>query len=264
MAEISGTTRLLGLIADPVLQARSPAMANAFLRRRGRDFVLLPMQVGAGELEPVLAGLRRIRTFAGAIVSMPHKTAIVSLLDELTPEARLVGAVNVVRREVDGRLAGSILDGEGFVAGLRTGGHEVRGRDCILAGAGGAAAAIAFALAQHGCASLAIVNRTMAKAESLAARVAAAFPSTRTSAVDGGGRYDLAINATSLGMRADDALPLPIEVIERSRLVAECVISVERTPLLELAAERGRAVHTGMPMLEAQMDLLLRFMGVDD
>jgi len=92
----------------------------------------------------------------GAFVSMPHKAAIVPLLDELTPEARLVGAVNVVRRAADGRLIGTVLDSEGFVAGLRSAGHEVAGASYLLMGAGGAAAAIAFALAAHGCASLTI------------------------------------------------------------------------------------------------------------
>jgi shikimate dehydrogenase len=104
---ISGRTRMLGLIADPVVQARSPAMANALLEERGRfgAFVLLPLEVPAGALADVVGGLRRIGNFAGAIVSMPHKTAIVPLLDELTPEARLAGAVNVVRHGGEGRVA---------------------------------------------------------------------------------------------------------------------------------------------------------------
>ncbi len=104
---------------------------------------------------------------------MPHKTAIVALLDELTPEARQVGAVNVVRRAPDGRLHGTILDGEGFVAGLASARHRVDGSACLLMGAGGAAAAIAFALAAHGCRELTVANRTAAKSTALAARVSA-------------------------------------------------------------------------------------------
>src|SRR6185436_9805369 len=105
-------------------------MANALLAERDRfgAFVLLPMQVPAGGLEEVVAAVRRIENFGGAIVSMPHKGAIVPLLDELTPEARLVGAVNVIRRDAAGRLAGTALDGEGFVAGLRACGHEVEAK----------------------------------------------------------------------------------------------------------------------------------------
>jgi len=264
MTAISGRTRLLALIADPVIQARSPGMANALLEQRGRNdaFVLVPMQVPADALEAVVGALRGIGNFAGALVSMPHKSAIVPLLDELTPEAALVGAVNVVRRGSDGRLVGTIMDGEGFVAGLRAGQHEVRGAACLLVGAGGAASAIAFALARHGCASLAIVNRTASRAADLAARVRAAFPATTVRLGDTpDARYDVAINGTPLGMREGDALPMSGDLVRRAKLVAECVIAPETTELLRLAAASGCVVHTGVPMLEAQMELILSFMG---
>jgi shikimate dehydrogenase len=265
VAVVTGGTRLIALVADPVVQARSPAMANALLAERGQGgaFVLIPMQVPAGALAEVVAGLRRVGNLAGAVVSMPHKSAIVPLLDALTPEATMVGAVNVVRRTDDGRLVGTVMDGEGFVAGLRVAGHEVRGAACMLVGAGGAASAIAFALAAHGCASLAIVNRTAERAAALAARVRAAFPGATVRVGDAAGaRYDLAINATSLGMRTGDELPMSRDVVERSALVAECVIAPEMTELLRLAAACGRAIHTGVPMLEGQMKLILAFVGV--
>ncbi len=195
---------------------------------------------------------------------MPHKSAIAALLDELTPEAQLVGAVNVISRTADGRLIGTALDGEGFVAGVRSAGYEIKGASCLLVGAGGAAAAIAFALARHGCASLMIKNRTASKAASLASRVREAFPGVQVQAGEaGGGKYDLAINATSLGMKADDELSLSHDIVDRSALIAECVIAPEMTRLLEVARKQGRPVHTGVPMLVAQMDLMLRFMGVE-
>lgn len=263
---ISGATRILGLVADPVVQARSPAMATALLRRHGRfgSFVLVPMETPADALIDVVAGLRRIGNFAGAIVSMPHKTAIVPLLDELTPAAQQVGAVNVVRRTSAGRLVGTVLDGEGFVAGLLEAGHDVRGASCLLAGAGGAAAAIACALAEHGCASLTVVNRTRRKAADLVARVGSVFPKVVLSVGDDPQRrYDLAINATSLGMRDIDRVPFDDGQIARVALVAECVVAPETTRLLARARELGRGVHGGLPMLRAQMELMLRFMGVD-
>ena len=148
------------------------------------EVVLVPMHVGADGLADCVAALRHVRNFGGAIVSMPHKTAIVDLLDDLTPEARLVGAVNVIQRRADGRLVGTILDGEGFVGGLARAGHRVAGAHCLLAGAGGAASAVAFALAKHGCASLRIVNRTRSKADELAARVGRAFPAVPVSIDD--------------------------------------------------------------------------------
>ena len=262
---ITGATRFLGLIADPVVQARSPAMVTATLERWGRfgDFVLVPMQTPAAALGDVIGGLRGVATFAGAIVSMPHKTALVSLVDELTPAAAAAGAVNVIRRTSDGRLVATLLDGEGFVAGLRAAGRDVAGAECLLVGAGGAASAIALALAAHGAAGITIVNRTRDKVAALADRVRAGFPDLRVAIEDASDRrYDLAVNATSLGMRDGDALPMTDAQIDRATLVAECVVAPEITPLLATARARGRAVHTGVPMLHAQIELMLGFMGV--
>ena len=266
MAGVTGRTRLLGLIADPVVQARSPGLGNALLEQRGQGgaFVLVPMQVPDGALVAVVAALRRIGNLDGAIVSMPHKSAIVPLLDELTPDAAMIGAVNVVRRTAEGRLVGTTLDGEGFVAGLRGAGHEVRGAACLLVGAGGAASAIAFELVRHGCASLTIVNRTASRAADLAARVRSAFPGAAVRPGEAGddARYDVAINGTPLGMRPGDELPMSRDMVARATLVAECVLAPEMTELLTLAAASGSAVHTGIAMLDAQMSLILDFMGV--
>jgi shikimate dehydrogenase len=262
---ITGATKILGLIADPVVRSRSPGMANTLLERRGLfgAFVLVPMQVGADGLADCVAALRHVRNFAGAIVSMPHKVAIAARLDELTPEALLVGAVNVIRRHPDGRLVGTILDGEGFVGGLARAGQRVSGARCLLAGAGGAASAVAFALAKHGCASICIVNRTRSKADDLAARLRGAFPAVSvTTDEEPAAQFDIAINGTSLGMEPDDDVPFSDATIARSALVAECVVAPEMTRLLEVAQQRGCAIHTGVPMLEAQLDMLLRFMGV--
>lgn len=265
MTTISGRTRLLGLIADPLVGARSPSLANAALARRGRasEFVLLPLQVAADDLATVVAGLRRVGTFAGTIVSMPHKETVVPLLDELTPEARLVGAVNAVRRETDGRLAGTTLDGEGFVAGLSAAGHDVAGKRILLCGAGGAGAAIAFALVKHGCASLTIENRTRLRAELLATRIADVFPYAEvTIGHRPDATYDVAVNATSLGMHDGEPLPMNDEMIDAAALVAECVVTRDVTPLLAEARRRGRQTHGGLAMLDAQIELLLDFMGV--
>lgn len=266
LASITGNTKILGVIADPVSQARTPVMANTLLDEKGcwGTFVMLPMHVSAEDFPAFIAGLRALKNFGGAVVSMPHKIVTSSLVDELTPEARLVGAVNVVRRNQDGRLIGTILDGEGFVAGLVGAGYNVRGAHVLLVGAGGAASAIAFALAKHGCTSLCIKNRTPERASALLARVSHAYPQVKISAeVYSNDHYDVAINATSLGMKPSDELPIAKGLIRQCDLVAECVIAPEMTPLLLEASGQGKVVHTGVPMLAAQMNLMLAFMGAE-
>lgn len=265
MHPITGQTRLLALIADPVVQARTPDLANTLLQSQGLEsrYTLLPLQVAADHLASVIAGLRGTGNFAGAVVSMPHKQAILPLLDSLSDEARAVGAVNVIRRDDAGTLHGGLMDGEGFVAGLKAAGHDVSERDIIMAGAGGAASAIAWALARHGCRSLTLQNRSAGKAADLAHTLAQAFPELAVNLADNDGHhYDIAINATSLGMKPGDALPFSASVIQRSTLVAECVIAPEMTALLQAASAEGKSVHTGVPMLQGQLRLMLQFMGV--
>ena len=261
-ASISGATAITAILAHPVAHVRTPQMMNAHYDAIGRDAVLVPLHVLPEDLATVVAGLRRMRNLRGFIVTVPHKEAILPLCDALTDAAREVGAVNAVRREADGSLTGGQFDGEGFVAGLREAGHEVTGRAVFLAGAGGAASGIAFAVARHGAARLTIHNRTAAKAEALAARLRAAHPGcdTRAGGPDPAG-HAVVVNATSLGMQAGDALPLDVAGLAPPMLAAEAIMAPEVTPFLAEAARRGCATHGGKPMLAAQIALLARFMG---
>jgi shikimate dehydrogenase len=261
VAVISGRTGVLAIIADPVVQAMAPTLVNAACAERGLDLVMVPLQVAGPDLAQVVHSLRAVGTFRGAVVSMPHKSALLSLLDDVSPEGRQVGACNVFRREPDGRLAGAMLDGEGFVAALARAGHTVRGRRVLLAGAGGAASAIAFAIAKHGAAALTIHNRTTARADTLVARLRAAWPALDvTTGGPGCAGYDLVVNATSLGMRPGDALPIDPSNLVAGTVAAEIVIRPEPTPFLTAAAARGCAVQHGAPMLAEQIGLLLDFM----
>jgi shikimate dehydrogenase len=257
---VSGRTDVLAILGDPIVQARTPGLVNAALTARGVDAVLVPLHVPAGGLASVVDALTEIRNFRGAVVTMPHKTAILELLDDVTPEARRVGGCNVLRREPDGRLVGTMFDGDGFAAGLLAAGHDVKGARVFLAGAGGAAAGIALALAKRGIVALTIHNRTAEKATALAARVREVAPRL-TVAVGGSdpAGHDVVINATSLGMKPGDPLPLRTDGLVPAMLVAEAVIYPE-TPLLAAAAKRGCRVHPGEAMLVAQIELMVDFM----
>jgi shikimate dehydrogenase len=261
--DFNGGTIVMGLIGDPVAQARSPVAANTALMYSGKlgRYVVVPMHVTSEHLAEFVNSLRHMRNFGGAIVTMPHKMAVTALVDELTPEAKLIGAVNVIRRDPDGRLVGTALDGEGFVGGLLAAGHAVQGAKCLLAGAGGAASSVAFALARHGAGMLYLTNRTRAKAEALAGKLRESYPQLSVY-VEATPRLplDFAINGTSLGMKPNDPLSFDESLIERARVVAECVIAPEMTKLLELARRKGKKIHTGVPMLTAQVKMMLEFM----
>jgi len=263
MTEISGHSRVYGILADPVHHVQTPQRLNALMRARGHDGVMVPIHVGADDLATVVAGLKRMQSFGGFVATVPHKTAIVALCDEVSRQAGLVGAVNCVRRDPDGRLVGEILDGLGFVAGLRREGFEPAGCRVLLLGAGGAANAIAFALAEAGVASLAIANRTRAKSEDLARRLAQAFPALPVELDDADpAAHDLVVNGTSLGLAEGDPLPVDVSRLSERQVVAEIIMQPRVTALLGAAQARGCRVHYGLPMLECQLEMMADFMGM--
>lgn len=261
MREITGHTRIFGIIADPIHHVKTPQGINAIFARRDFDGVLVPMHIDADGLPAFIAGLRRMRNFSGFIATVPHKTAMLALCDEATDNARRIGAVNAVRREADGRLVGEMLDGLGFVGGLRSVGIEPKGMSAYLAGAGGAANAIAFALAEAGVARLTIANRSREKAEDLVARIAHFLPHVwaEVGSRDPSG-HDLAINATSLGLREGDALPFDADLLTPDQIAAEIIMQPQTTTMMAAAAARGCRVHPGRPMLACQLELMADFM----
>src|SRR5690606_24202573 len=153
-----------------------------------------------------------------------------------------------------------MLDGDGFIAGLRSQGIEPAGRSAFLAGAGGAANAIAWALAAAGVSRLTVWNRTPDKARELIARASKARPALPMSVgtADPSG-HDLVINATSLGLRDGDPLPLDASRLQPRQIVAEIIMQPEETPLLAAAKARGCRVHYGKPMLACQIALMAAF-----
>ena len=259
---ITGKTTIYAIIADPISHVRTPEVFNEIFSRNGLDAVLIPMQVAPEGLEAVMTAFRAMKNLGGIVVTVPHKTAVAALCDELGAAGRAIGAVNAVRREADGRLVGNMFDGAGFVAGLRAQGHDPAGRRALLVGAGGAACAIAFALAEAGVASLTVANRTRSKAENIMQRVRQHFPDSpiTVGAVDPTG-HDLVINATSLGLNPDDALPIDAALLTPAMTVAEIIMKPETTPLLAAAKDKGCTVHYGRHMLDEQIRLIVDFIG---
>ena len=264
MPSISGLTRFVGILADPIAHVMAPGLLNALYASRGEDVVMVPMHVRPEQLGQVVQGLRGIASFDGFVATVPHKTAVPALCDALTPQARQAGAVNIVRRTPEGRMIGGLLDGLGFVAGLRASGIEPRGLRAYVAGAGGAGSAIAWALAAAGVRRLTLANRTAPRAQALAQRIAGQHPGVEVAAggADPSG-HDLVVNGTSLGMGPGDALPLDAAKLEPSQIVAEIIMKPAETALMAAARARGCRVQPGLPMLSAQVALMAGFMRGD-
>lgn len=260
MTPISGQTRLFAIVAHPVGHVRTPQAMNAMFAREGVDAVLVACDVAPQNLASFVAGLRGVENFGGLVVTAPHKAEILALCDRVTPRAAAAAAVNTIRREADGTLTGDLLDGAGFVAGLEAAGHQIAGRRVYLTGAGGAASAIAHAIAAKSPARLTLVNRSADKLRALAQRLSDHHP--EVDIVVGGPvqGHDLVINGTSLGLRADDPLPVVVAEIDDGAVVAEVVMAPEYTALLMAARARGLGVHSGRAMLDGQLSEMVTFL----
>ena len=261
---ITGATRVFCIIGAPVAPLRSPAFFNALFAKSRTDAVFVALEIGAADVVRGFEGLRAMRNIAGMVVTMPLKQMVLPLVDELMPTAKLVGAVNTIRREADGRLVGDMFDGKGGVLGLRWNGHEPRGRRVLLVGVGGAGSALAFALAEAGVAVLTIADLDAGRARDVAARVRAACPtcSVRVGPPDPRGQ-EIVINATPLGMKPGDGLPIDAALLAPGTVVFDIITNPDPSPLMIAAAARGCPAIGGRHLYEGQAFYATRFLGID-
>jgi shikimate dehydrogenase len=255
---VDGSTQLLGIVGDPIRQVRAPAVWSAMFRLNRINAVCIPLHVKPGDLATVLAAMRRVRNLLGLIVTIPHKPAAAQLVDALTARARRVGAASILRPEADGRWTGDAVDGIGFVKGLLRSGQRIAGRRALLVGAGGAGAAIAFALAEAGAASVYVADIAPERAADLARRLEAAGTRSGTSAPIARG-FDLIVNASPAGMQPDDPIPIDCADLEANAIVGDAVVQRRLTPLLAAAQARGCHVQPGTVMMDNQLEEMQAF-----
>lgn len=237
-------TRLFGVIGHPVAHSLGPVMHNAAFRALGINAVYLAFdtQDPAG----CLAGMRATG-ISGLSVTLPHKSSVIPFLDHLDETAERIGAVNTVVN-VEGRLIGLNTDAQGVLEALRTR-VDPKGRNVLVAGAGGAARAAAFAL-KTARARVAVTNRTASRGRALARDLE--LPFVLHSELSGH-KADMLVQATSAGMQgAPTGTPLPLEVLRPGMVVMETVYRPSRTPFLEEAQKRGCLVIEGTEMFVRQ------------
>ncbi|WP_338835330.1 shikimate dehydrogenase [Neomoorella thermoacetica] len=255
MIQVKASTGLVALLGHPVQHSLSPLMQNAAFAAGGQNLVYLAFDVEPGDLVAALAGLKALG-FRGANVTVPHKEAVIPYLDAVDPVAARIGAVNTIVNE-DRCLKGYNTDGSGFLRSLEEAGFDPAGKRAVILGAGGAARAVAFALATAGCGSLVLANRTPERATELAGALAGAgLPAPVVYRLgDAGMRSeveaaDLVLNTTSLGMwpRVEET-PLPPDWFRPGQWVYDLVYNPLETKFLAGARRRGCRVISGLDML---------------
>jgi shikimate dehydrogenase len=259
---IDGTTKLIAHIGYPTASFKSPMIYNPYFEKHAINAVVVPMGCKAEDYAAFLKLAFRLSNMHGALITMPHKVATLGLVDEASVSARIAGACNAVRIDQRGRLIGDIFDGEGFVRGLLKKGRKLAGARALVCGCGGVGSAIAASLAQAGVAGLGLFDAYPRSMSELSDRLQAHYPDldVRPGSADPAG-YDFVVNATPLGMKQGDPLPMDVARIAPSTFVGEVVMKEEITPFLAAVRARGCDYQIGTDMLFEQIPAYLEFFG---
>ena len=245
----TGSTRVVGVIGDPVRHSLSPVLHNAAFVALGMDWTYVAFHVATGLGGQALEAVRAL-SIEGLSVTMPHKSDVAAAVDVLTDDAAALGAVNTVLRR-NAQLVGDSTDGHGFITALAEAGFDPAGKRCMVVGAGGAGRAVVLALARGGAERIVVVNRHPGRA---AAAVALGGGVAVVGGNESAAESDLVVNATPVGMGgpAIGVSVVDADLLGPGQFVNDLVYHPAQTPLLLAAAQRGAMVLNGLPMLVHQ------------
>jgi shikimate dehydrogenase len=249
-SEINATTRLCAVFGSPIAHSASPAMHNAAFEKLGLNWCYLAFEVNPKNLRAAIEGAKAMN-FAGINLTVPHKLLAVEMMDELDESAKKWGAVNTIKFNEKGSV-GFNTDADAIVTALREDLKvELHGAKILLLGAGGAGRTAALKLASEKVAELFLVNRTQSKAKEIAGEIKKQFPSVKVSTGYPKIKVDLVLNATSLGLKADDSLPLDEKQfsLKQTRAVYDMIYRPAETKLLAAAKKSGCKTANGLGML---------------
>lgn len=262
---ITGHTHMVAMIGSPVEHSASPATHSLAYQKMGIDAVFLVFDVGIEEMPKVIDAFRVMKGWVSTTVTMPLKQAVIPYLDELSDAASLMGSVNMIKKEDDGRLVGHNTDGQGFMNNLKKHGVTVEGATMTLVGPGGAGSAIFVQAALDGVSRLDVFARengsSYKHAQDLKQKVEEAtsckitlYPLEDTEQLKKSiSESDILANGTNIGMgEGNTETPVPASYIKPGMVVADVIYSPEETQLLKDAKELGCTAINGLGMLDEQ------------
>jgi shikimate dehydrogenase len=257
---MNGETRLHLCVGDPIDQVKSPEGLTRTFAERSANAVCIPAHVRAEDFAAFVAAAKRTLNVDGFVITVPHKFSAFSHCEVASDRACFLTAVNVMRRERDGRWRGDMTDGVALLAALGERGFSPKGERALLIGAGGAGSAVALALVEAGIGELAICDVNAERREGLVRQLGTlGRASVRSAPADPSG-YGLVVNATPVGMARHDPLPVEVARLDRATFVADLITKPAVTPLLEAARVRGARTLTGDDMFAPQRKILADFL----
>jgi len=259
---LNGDTRIIAHIGYPTSAFKSPMIYNPWFEKRGVNAAVVPLGVKSEDFARAFPEICRFTNFHGALITMPHKIAVIGLIDDVSTAVKVAGSCNAVRRNGDGRLVGDMFDGEGFVRGVARHGRSLAGKKVLVVGSGGVGSAIAASSAAAAAAEIGLYDVSAAAMEALAERLRQNYPRLKvTIGSNDPSRFDVVVNATPLGMKAGDPMPVEVSRLAPSTYVGEVVMKQETTAFLAAARARGCETQIGIDMLFEQIPAYLEFFG---
>jgi shikimate dehydrogenase len=260
----TGKADIFVMLAHPVGHAKSPGIFNEIFEKRGLDSLMVPLSCRPEDFDAFWAGITAAENIRGVIISVPYKTAVFHKCSAAHDRAARVESANSVRRQANGSWYADNFDGVGFIDGLKAGGHSIAGSRILQVGAGGAGASLAYCLAEAGATQIRLADIDRSRARKLSERVADAFPSCRIEVgdADPSGMH-MAVNATPVGMRPGDPLPLDVSRLTADMTVVDIIMEPAETALLRKAREIGCRVQPGRPMMDFQVEAMSEFFDID-
>ena len=257
---INGNTELIAHIGYPTHAFKSPMIYNPYFEKVGINTIVVPMGCQTDDYPAFLKAVFSLTNIRGALITMPHKVTTVGLVDSVTPNVKVAGACNAVKRLPNGQLVGDMFDGEGFVRGVKRKGLPLAGASALVVGTGGVGCAIAASLAAAGVTTMGLYDVNTASAEALAERLHVNYAdiTVQTGSNDPAG-FDLVVNATPMGMNDGDPLPIDCTRLAPTTFVGEVVMKTEMTAFLKAAQAQGCRIQVGTDMLFEQIPAYLEF-----
>jgi shikimate dehydrogenase len=259
---IRGTTALIAHLGYPTATFKAPMIYNPYFEKHDIDAVVVPLGCKAEDYANIFKAVFQLTNIHGALITMPHKITTVGLLDEVSTTVKIAGSCNAVLRRPDGTLFGDMFDGAGFVRGVERKGKKLKGARALVVGSGGVGSAIAASLAAAGISAIGLFDANSISSEELGKRLRQYYPHLEvTTDTKDPVSYDVVVNATPLGMKDGDPLPMDVTRIQPGTLVGEVVMKEEMTPFLRAAQTKGCPIQVGTDMLFEQIPAYLEFFG---
>jgi shikimate dehydrogenase len=259
LSMLNGATRLFPIIGDPIAQVKAPEGLTKAFQERGIDALCVPMHVAPQDWQKFVTAMRTTKNVDGLVATVPHKFAAFDACDTVSERARFLQSVNVMRRTADGKFHGDMFDGIGFVDACKGNGCSFQGKSALLIGLGGAGTAIAHAVALAGVSDLGLCDLDFARRDNLISRLKTAGFQVHAADNDAS-EFDIILNATPLGMRESDPLPVRTGSLQGGQFVGDVVTEPEITELIALARAMGLQTSNGIAMFEKVRDLILDFL----